>query len=176
MSNPRRNLELKARLRNPAAARKLAETLADRPVELQTQCDTYFHCRRGRLKLREIDGRGGQLICYERADRAEPKASDYRLVEVGACRGLGEALAAALGVRAVVRKHRRIYWHRNVRIHLDEVESLGDYLEFEAVCADSADETVSRRLVDELTTRFGLMPDDLRCGSYSDMLAALDGG
>ena len=182
MSELRRNIELKARLRNPAAAREVAESLADRPMELQSQCDTYFHCRHGRLKLREIDGQAPQLIWYERSDDAAARASDYRIVEIGGASGhcqagkpdLRAALAAALGIRAVVRKRRRIYWHRNVRIHLDEVDGAGSFLEFEAVLSDPADETVSRRLVDALAIRFELRPEDLLRGSYGDMLAAAD--
>jgi predicted adenylyl cyclase CyaB len=167
----RRNIELKARLRDPAGAREVAESLADQPLELQTQCDTYFKCTSGRLKVREIEGRGAQLIWYERADRAEAKGSDYRLVDVADSEGLVAALAAAMGVRSVVSKRRRIYMHRNVRIHLDEVDGAGSFLEFEAVLSDSADETASRQLLDELARRFNLTPDDLLRGSYGDMLA-----
>lgn len=172
MNQLRRNIELKARLRNPAAARGIAASLADRPVELQSQCDTYFHCRHGRLKLREIDGCGATLIWYDRADDAAARPSDYRLIEIADGAGLLAALAAALGIWIVVRKRRQIYWHRNVRIHLDEVESLGSFLEFEAVLSVSADECASRELVDTLARRFDLAADDLLDRSYSDMLAA----
>ena len=167
----RRNIELKARLRDMAAARAVAESLADKPVELQTQIDTYFNCPQGRLKFREIEGRSAQLIWYDRADLAEAKGSDYRLVDVADGRGLFAALTAALGIRSVVRKRRRIYWHRNVRIHLDEVDGAGSFLEFEAVISDPAEEPASRQLVDELARRFHLRPDDLLRGSYGDMLA-----
>jgi len=178
MSETRRNIELKARLRHRATAHEAAESLADRPVEVQSQCDTYFHCRHGRLKLREIDGRGAQLIWYDRADLADAKPSNYRLADVADGESLKATLAAALGVRAVVRKNRRVYWHRNVRIHLDEVDSLGSFLEFEAVIADSADsaeDAAARQLVAELLTHFDLRPDDLLRRSYGDMLAAADG-
>jgi predicted adenylyl cyclase CyaB len=169
----RRNIELKARLRESAGARAVAESLADRPVELQMQCDTYFNCPHGRLKLREIEGQSAQLIWYDRADRAEAKESDYRLVDVADSKGLLAALTAALGVRSVVRKRRRIYWHRNVRIHLDDVDGTGSFLEFEAVLSDPADEPASRQLVDELARQFDLKSDDLLRGSYGDMLAGL---
>jgi len=172
VSELRRNIELKARLRDPVAARSAAEGLANRPVELQTQCDTYFHCASGRLKVREIEGRPAQLIWYQRADQTEAKRSDYRLVELSDGPGLIAALAAAMGIRAVVRKRRRIYLHRNVRIHLDEVDGAGSFLEFEAVLSDPPDESESRRLLDALAGRFNLTPDDLLRGSYGDMLAA----
>jgi adenylate cyclase class IV len=37
----------------------------------------------------------------------------------------------ALGVTCVVRKVRREYCYQNYKIHLDDVEHLGDYLEAE---------------------------------------------
>jgi predicted adenylyl cyclase CyaB len=79
-----------------------------------------------------------------------------------------------MGVRSVVRKRRRIYWHRNVRIHLDEVEGAGSFLEFEAILSDPSEETASRQLLDELAGRFNLFPGDLLRGSYGDMLAATE--
>ena len=159
--------------------RRIAEALADRPFELQTQCDTYFHCRTGRLKLREIDCCGAQLIWYQRPNDVEIRPSDYQLIDVADPAAMLAALSGALGVRAVVRKRRRIYLHRNVRIHLDKIESLGDFLEFEAVLppdANGADEAESRQFVESLARRFGLSQGDLLSGSYGDMLSSQDCG
>ncbi len=171
MNELKRNIELKATLRNPALARGVAASLADRAVEVLSHTDTYFHCHHGRLKLREIDGQGATLICYDRADQAAAKPSDYRLVEITDAAGLLAALTAALGVWLVVRKRREVYWHRNVRIHLDEVESLGSFLEFEAVLSRTADEASAYSLLVVLSRQFELSPDDLIDCSYSDMLA-----
>jgi len=166
---PRRNIELKARLRDPVAAAAIAQRLTGGPGEVQTQTDTYFYCRDGRLKIRRIENGPGQLICYVRPDRAESRASDYRLIELPDADAVGAALAAALGVRSVVRKRRRIFLHQNVRIHLDEVAGAGDFLEFEAVISSAEEETAAPKLLDELSQRFGLQPADLLCGSYGDM-------
>ena len=133
-----RNIELKARLRDPAAARAVAERLCPGAPQVERQIDTYFDSRRGRLKLREIAGRGAWLICYERPNRIEAKASDYLLVPVTDPAGLKSALSEALGIRGIVTKLRHIYLFQNVRIHLDEVEGIGHFLEFEAVLADGA--------------------------------------
>ena len=51
---PRTNIELKARLASLETAREVASRLATERLEDQRQVDTYFHCREGRLKLREI--------------------------------------------------------------------------------------------------------------------------
>lgn len=187
----RRNIELKARLRDLAAARRTAEAVATDYLGVQRQIDTYFHCRQGRLKLREIEGSSAQLVSYSRPDCSEAKASDYHLVDVPDAAAMKQALAAALGVRLIVEKRREIFLAGNVRIHLDEVESLGTFLEFEAVlgsgvdnmgidvpgsdsigsmglrCADAAGHDLLR----SLSAQFGLRPDDLLAGSYADLLA-----
>lgn len=166
-----RNIELKARLADLEAARAVATRIAtDRPG-VQQQVDTYFHCRQGRLKLREIDGRAAQLIWYARPDQAEPKACDYVLVSVADPAPLKAALAAALGVRVVVRKRREILLYHNVRIHLDEVAGLGSFLEFEAVVAPGIDDAAGRTQLDELMREFSIAPADLLTKSYAEMLA-----
>jgi len=44
-----RNIEIKARLHDLPAARRVAEKLATRRVGVQEQIDTYFRCANGRL-------------------------------------------------------------------------------------------------------------------------------
>lgn len=171
-SHPRKNIELKARIRSLDAAREIAAVLATAPPETQHQVDTYFHCRHGRLKLREIVGRRAELIWYERPNDAEAKASEYGLLAVAEPAEMKRALAAALGVRAVVDKQREIFLHHNVRIHLDRVAGLGEFLEFEAVLSDGIDAARGQAQVAELQRRFGIAAADLLTGSYGEMIAA----
>ncbi len=92
-----RNIELKARLVSLDAARATAARLATEELGLEIQVDTYFVCRQGRLKLRQIDGSRAQFVWYARLDRPDAKASDYRLVSVSEPEPLKAALAEALG-------------------------------------------------------------------------------
>jgi predicted adenylyl cyclase CyaB len=165
-----RNIELKARLPDPAAARKAAVALATQSLGTQHQIDTYFDCREGRLKLREIDGISAELIWYDRTDRRGPKASDYVRVPVANPQTLKAALSAALGVRVVVQKRREIFLVDNVRIHLDEVVSLGSFLKFEAVLGPDSSDADGRAQLDRLTEAFSVSTDDLLAGSYADLL------
>ena len=165
-----RNVELKARLPDLEAARKLAAALATEHPGTQHQRDTYFHVRRGRLKLREIDGQSAQLVWYERPDDRGPRASHYLLVPVAEPEGLTAALTGALGVRGVVEKRREVFLWHNVRIHLDEVVGLGTFLEFEAVLGPDVDEAAGRAQIAELAERFAIAPDDLLSGSYGEMV------
>ena len=165
-----RNIELKARLDDLPAARRVAESLATQRLGVQEQIDTYFRCATGRLKLRQISGQTAQLIWYVRPSDPRPKASDYYLVPAPQPETLIAALRSAMGIVCVVRKRREIYLWQNVRIHLDEVEGLGQFLEFEAVLSPGIDETAGRGQLQDLMAQFGIRPEDLLAGSYIDML------
>jgi predicted adenylyl cyclase CyaB len=149
-SVPRRNLELKARHPDLAAAREAVRRLGARPAGIEDQTDTFFQVAHGRLKLREIDGRPAVLIWYDRPDDEGVRSSCYHLVPVEDPAGLRAALAAGLGVRGQVRKCREIFLWHNVRVHLDEVAGLGTFVEFEAVLSATEDETISQARLDRL--------------------------
>lgn len=165
-----RNIELKIRLPNLDAARTVAQAIATERLGRQHQVDTYFRPHRGRLKLRQIDGRTAQLVWYARPDQPGPKPSDYLLVPVPDPETLKAALEAALGIECVVEKRREIYLYENVRIHLDEVRGLGTFLEFEAVVGPDVDDAAAYRQLEDLSKRFSLSSGDLLPGSYADML------
>jgi adenylate cyclase class IV len=172
----RRNIEFKSRLANFAAARAIAERVATDRLGVERQADTYFHVPHGRLKLREIGGLGAWLVGYVRDDRPDARGSDYRLVEITDATTLKETLTAALGVSVVVRKEREILLHKNVRIHLDQVEGLGAFLEFEAVLGpDDEDEANGHALLRWLIGVFADVLGDPISGSYSDLLIAAQG-
>jgi predicted adenylyl cyclase CyaB len=170
---PRENIELKARLGSIAPARAAAQRVATSQLPDQRQTDTYFHCPHGRLKLREIEGQQAQLIWYQRPDERQAKHSSYVLVPILDPAPAKQALDAALGIRAVVQKHREIYLHDNVRIHLDRVERLGTFLEFEAVLGLDVDAATARAQVERLRAQFDIADDDLITISYGEMLAGM---
>jgi len=166
----RKNLELKARCPDLALARRRLQSLAPPPSGVELQTDTYFQVPRGRLKLREIDGRTAFLIGYQRPDHTAARISAYHLVPAPDAALLKAVLSAALGIRGEVRKRREIlHWH-NVRIHLDEVTNLGTFLEFEAVLAATDELAVAQVRLDELSRLLEISPDDRLAVSYSDLL------
>jgi predicted adenylyl cyclase CyaB len=165
---PARNVELKARVGDLASARKVALRLATESLGIERQVDTYFFCPHGRMKLREIDGGVAQLIWYDRADELRSKDSDYLLVEVSANRA--RRLKAEMGIRGVVSKRREIFLCGNVRIHLDDVQGLGQFIEFEAMLGERISESTGRRQVAELRKEFHISDADLMAESYADLL------
>ena len=171
----RRNIEIKARCADLSAARECCRALGATALSVERQRDTYFAAVRGRLKLREIEGRDAALIGYERPDQAAARASDYQIVSVPEPERLIEVLGAALGVRVVVNKQREVFLYRNVRIHLDTVEELGTFLEFEAVMGPGQSDAEGRDVIEELRKRFGIQDGDLVAVSYADLLSHLSG-
>ena len=168
-----RNLELKARDPDPSASLERALGLgADDRGDIE-QRDTYFSRAQGRLKLREQRPGGAELIAYHRGDEPEPRASLYRIVPVTEPGVLREALDAALGTLVVVTKRRRLLIWEDVRIHLDEVEGLGAFLELEAVAPPDSDLEPERRRLERLRSELQIEDAALVAGSYSDLL--LDG-
>jgi adenylate cyclase class IV len=174
-----RNIEIKARSSDVAAQERIAARLADRPPVLMEQRDTFFHVPRGRLKLRELSNGTGELIAYERPDSPEPVQATYIRCPASEPHALKAALAAALGVRAVVRKRRTLFLADQARIHLDEVAGLGRFIELEIVLGADQSEAAGRVIAERLMTELGIKPSDLIASAYVDLLekdAPEDGG
>jgi predicted adenylyl cyclase CyaB len=167
---PRRNLERKFRCPDLGAVRAALPSLPTWHEGVQFQTDTYFHARAGRLKLRVIDVEAAALIWYDRPDAAAAKLSTYHLVPVPDAPLLRAALTAALGVRGVVVKRRDIHHWGNVRIHLDEVDGLGTFVEFEAVLSAQDDESAAHADLEALRRALGLGSAEELATSYADLL------
>jgi len=72
-----RNVEIKARLSDPAAVESRVAELADGPPVDLEQEDTFLPAPNGRLKLRRFPDGSGELSHYDRPDAREPKLSEY---------------------------------------------------------------------------------------------------
>jgi homotetrameric cytidine deaminase len=168
-----RNVELKARDPDPARTLALALEAGAEDLGEITQRDTYFSGARERLKLREQEPGESELIAYGRPDETQARVSEYRRVPVGDPRALREALDAGLGTLVVVDKRRRLLLWDGVRIHLDEVDGLGSFLELEAVAPEGSDLSAERAKVERLRGELAVEDGNLVAGSYSDLL--LDG-
>ncbi len=166
---PRRNIELKARCEDLTATSQACQTLGARYVGLLVQTDTYFFCRRGRLKLREIEGQFSELIGYERPDTSDTRASLYHLAAVPDPAATKALLASNLGVRGVVKKRRQLWMWENVRIHLDHVDGLGTFVEFEAV-VQADDDAEDHARIAKLCEALAVNDGERVAKSYSDLL------
>lgn len=168
MNQPRRNIELKAIDLDPARSVETCLALGAVDEGWLHQTDTYFGVRQGCLKLREEEDRAW-LIYYERSAEARARESRYVLADVSAPLVVKEALAAALGIRIVVQKARHLFLLRNVRIHLDHVTELGDFIEIEAVASADSNLTSEHRIVRHLQGALGISDKIVKWG-YAERL------
>ncbi|MHC4441122.1 MAG: class IV adenylate cyclase [Planctomycetota bacterium] len=168
------NIEIKAKVRDLARLKELADGLSETPVQLITQEDIFFHTPKGRLKLRVFSPDHGELIYYERDDRFGPKQSNYSITKVGDPAGLKDLLASALGVQGVVSKKRHLYLVGQTRIHIDEVEGLGYFVELEVVLKPGQAVEEGTHIVEELMKKLAIHDKDLLDHAYVDMLVKGD--
>jgi len=165
-----RNLEIKAIDPDPQATLQAALSFGAEDQGVTAQRDTYFHAVTGRLKLREAPPHPAELIAYARAELAGPKVSHYRIVPVADHLALIDALTDSLGVRCVVEKARRLLRWRNVRIHLDRVAGLGDFVELEAIATTPGGLEIERDKVEQLRAALGIADEHLVARGYADLM------
>ncbi len=166
-----RNVEIKARVENvEASGAKIAAVAEQGPIEI-VQDDTFFRCDTGRLKLRAFADSSGELIYYRRADRSGPKESFYIRTPTSDPDSLRECLSLAYGSVGRVRKRRKLFMVGRTRIHLDDVEGLGHFLELEVVLVDGEPAEAGVREAGELMNKLDIRPDQLIEGAYVDLLA-----
>jgi predicted adenylyl cyclase CyaB len=166
-----RNIEIKARIAGVQALLPRARALADGPEQPIEQDDTFFTVPNGRLKLRQFADGSAELIHYQRPDTGGPRASDYVRVSVADPAALREALARGLGVLGRVRKQRLLLMAGATRIHLDQVEGLGDFLELEVVLEAGQTDTQGVSMAAALMRDLGLDGEPQLAGAYLDLLS-----
>jgi homotetrameric cytidine deaminase len=169
VSEPRRNVELKATDPDPGRSLSVCLELGAEDKGVLVQRDTYFRVPEGRLKLRDETPGGAALIQYHRADAAQARESRYRIAPVEDGQALREALDAALGTLVVIDKERRLLLWKGVRIHLDTVKGLGSFVELEGVAPPESDLSAERENVAQLSEALGL-ESRMLADSYSDLL------
>ncbi|MFA6091514.1 MAG: class IV adenylate cyclase [Elusimicrobiota bacterium] len=164
------NIEIKARAADWDAQQARARALADREEKLRQE-DTFFECSRGRLKLRDL-GQDAQsyMIFYRRPDTAGPKQSSFEMSSVADAAGMRRLLAQALGQGKVVRKERTLFLCGQTRIHFDEVESMGRFIEIEVCLRPDQSPEQGRAIAEGFIKELGIRRQDLLEGAYADLL------
>ena len=164
------NIEIKARAREFNKQKQMAEALSDKPCQVIPQVDTFFNVPDGRFKLRNLGAGRGQLVYYTRPDTSGPKHSDYFIYETNQPAVLADILTKALGVRGIVKKTRYLYLVGQTRIHMDEVEGLGEFIELEVVMREGQSDGEGQAIAERLMRELGIQQEDLIEGAYMDLL------
>jgi adenylate cyclase class IV len=165
------NVEYKSELRDADLARTILRAIGAGWVATFRQIDTYYRVPDARLKKRETQGHPTEWVFYQRASRARPKLSTFTIYpEAMARERFGET---PLPVWCVVRKSRELYLSREgVRIHIDTVEGLGLFVEFEALICPERNLARCHEAIDGLRRALApAMGEPVACG-YADLAAA----
>ena len=164
------NIELKSRLHDRAKTEKRLEALGARRMWARRQKDTFFAVPMGWLKLRETEDKPPELISYVRSTTsAEPRASDYDVIIVKDPTGLKSLLGRVLPVDKIVEKERTLWIYGHTRVHLDRLDSLGEFLELETV-VEGLDPGEARAENERLVKALALDPADFLGVPYRDLL------
>lgn len=144
------------------------------PGEVLLQEDVFYGAPHGRLKLRQVHGAAGvaaraELIAYSRPDAAGARTSEYLRVAVADPGALHAVLSAACGAGAPLRKRRLLFLTGQTRIHLDEVEGLGQFIELEVVLRPEQAAAEGVAIAEALGRRLRIEAADLIAGAYADL-------
>jgi adenylate cyclase class IV len=165
-----RNVEIKASVLDIIDLVERAAILATAGPTVIHQDDTFFGCDRGRLKLRAFPEGNGELIFYQRANAEGPKASFYDIAPTHEADRLRNMLSLAYGQVGRVIKKRTLYLLGRTRIHIDQVQGLGNFMELEIVLGDGEDESAGTIEAYELMSALGVQRSSLIDRAYVDLL------
>jgi predicted adenylyl cyclase CyaB len=167
-----KNIELKIELHNfKEIKQRLLEIKAESKGTL-LQVDTYYDYPDGRLKAREINKKEFVIIYYKRPNEAASKISNYKVYrfEKKDFAQIKKMFSDLCDEKVIVRKVRDLWIYKNTRIHLDNVNNLGNYLELETVVEES--ENIKRYQLEhkEIVNLLDIGHCKKLGESYSDML------
>ena len=132
-----KNIEIKTPLEDPRPIEAKLRSLDAEKIWCRWQRDTFFHTSKGWLKIREAEDEKAELIGYDRAvDDSGPRPSTYDLFDLEEVERWKRMFERVLGVKQIVEKTRTLWTWKQTRIHLDQVNGLGDFVELEAVAKE----------------------------------------
>lgn len=164
-----RNVEIKACLSDYGATYEFVKSIADTGPEILVQEDTFFRSENGRLKLRKFTESDGELIYYERRDSEAPAECKYLRIPTTEPDVLIDALGRSNGVLGIVSKKRTVFTIGQTRVHLDDVERLGHFIELEVVLRPGQSASEGVCIAEDLIGRLGIARNDLIDCAYIDM-------
>lgn len=163
--------EIKARCKDADGLHEKLMALGADYKGTDHQVDTYYKVAKGRLKLR-MGNIEKNLISYFRPNDASVKKSDVSFQSIEEESHIPEILERNLEILVVVDKKRKIYFIDNVKFHIDEVASLGSFMEIEAIGNEAKDRSFVelQNQCQKFMNLLDIKKEDLINQSYSDLL------
>ncbi|XP_023317047.1 uncharacterized protein LOC106649910 [Trichogramma pretiosum] len=172
-----RNIEIKFRVDDIEDVEKTIQQISDVSVVIIPQEDIFFNIINGqeegaRLKLRQFKDGSGEMIYYIRPDIQGPKLSKYTKIDFDSktCPSVREVFSKSNGILGTVSKVRHLYMIGQTRVHVDKVDGLGNFVEFEVVL--KPDETIAKgeKIATELMKKLGIQENSLVSRAYMDLI------
>ncbi len=164
-------LKIKAVLHNRAAAETVAVRLSDARPETICQEDIFFRCAGARLKLRILGSEHGELIRYERPDVAAARCSRYLIARTTDPQIVQQILTKNVRCNGSRQENANSLPYRQTRVHIDEVEGLGSFLELEVVLQPEQSDIEGKAVAERLMSEFGIDKQQLIPEAYIDLLS-----
>lgn len=108
------------------------------------------------------------LVQYARPDVSGPKLSQFDVLNVTEPEQLDRMLTASLGVLGQVKKERHLYLCEQTRVHLDKVEDLGAFIEFEVCLRPEQSVEDGTQIANKFMELFEIKEENLITGAYMD--------
>ncbi len=166
------NIEIKAKVDLSTILEKVKTLTPLSSPQIIFQEDIFFNSDSGRLKLRKFSEGNSELIYYKRENTTGPKTSNYEIYRPENSNELENFLNNSFGKRGIVKKKRTLYLHNNTRIHLDEVEYLGTFLELEVMVIDNYSLDDCKKIAEGLIKHLNISKEMLIDKAYIDILEA----
>ena len=162
-----KNFEIKCRIRNLSEIKKILVSDRSYKYSIEKQKDIYYKVKSGRLKLRIINEKNSDLIYYNRKEKNRERVSNFVISSTINFKELNFIMTKQFEVMVIVNKKREIFVKDNIRIHLDTVNKLGNFLEIEIMFKDL---NKAKKMMSELKDMLNLNTKDFIKSSYSDLL------
>ncbi len=166
------SLEFRCELRDPETAMAALLRAGAAPLVTLELRDTYFRVPSGVFKRREAPDEPVEYIFYDRRDRLAPRLCRFTVYDEAQMRLRFGRTDPPMW--RVVEKTRVALMRGNVRIHLDEIDGLGQFCELEAVVSPAHTVARCHEAIGELRHILGPTLGEPVSGTYAGMLDALE--
>uniref|UniRef100_A0A915IAQ2 CYTH domain-containing protein n=1 Tax=Romanomermis culicivorax TaxID=13658 RepID=A0A915IAQ2_ROMCU len=112
----------------------------------------------------------GELIFYSRSDESGPKLSTYDISSINDALSFETCLSKGYGIRGVVKKRRKLFMLGQTRIHLDQVEILGSFLELEVVLNEYQTLECGEIIANGIMDKLNIGQNQLISAAYIDLI------
>jgi adenylate cyclase len=146
--------------------------VAGEPARVFSQEDVFFQVPRGRLKMRLESDSQAEFIYYQRADKPGPRFSSYFRYRPSNAVEVEAELSCLFGKKGIVKKTRKLFWLEGARIHLDEVQGLGQFLEVEVPISRPSEIHHASALAYRIISSLRIERSDFESRAYEELLAS----